>query len=103
MEIGLKHEEVCQVLKTEQEKHPSPRGAVHASQWDSVESDTESLAQERAYKQQHGDVEDEDANVDESLQVYDSLEVAAQPHAKKNRLLQTAYSDTQIDERKGTR
>ncbi|XP_045894813.1 jhy protein homolog isoform X2 [Micropterus dolomieu] len=102
MEIGLKHEEVCQVLKTEQEKHPSPRRAVHASQWDSVESDTESLAQERAYKQQHGDVEDEDANVDESLQVYDSLEVAAQPHAKRNRLLQTAYSDTQIDERKGT-
>ncbi|XP_044078909.1 jhy protein homolog [Siniperca chuatsi] len=131
MDKRLKHERMCQVLKTEQEKHLSPRQAVLASQWDSVESDTESLAQERAYQQQlhmcirhhdpnkyilpqrgdadslqHGD-RGEDANVDETedLQVYDSLEVAALPHAKRNpTLLQTAYLDTQIDldEREGT-
>lgn len=118
------------LLKTEQEKHPSLRPAVLANQWDSVESDTESLAQERAYQQQlqmcigcddqnkyillqeenadilqHGDGEDEDANNNEAdLQFYDSLEVAAHPHAKRNpTLLQTEYLDTQMDERKRTR
>ncbi len=127
MDKGLKHDKL---LKTEQEKHPSLRQAVLANQWDSVESDTESLTQERAYQQQlqmcighddqnkhillqkenagtlqHGDGEDEDANDDETdLQMYDSLEVAAHPHAKRNPiLLQTEYLDTQIDERKGTR
>lgn len=55
---------------------------------------------------QHGDGKDEDATFDETedLNVYDSLEVVAPPHAKWNTtLLQTEYMDTQIYEREGTR
>ncbi|KAI3373174.1 hypothetical protein L3Q82_006368 [Scortum barcoo] len=127
MDKGLTHEKL---LKTEQEKHLALRQGVVANQWDSVESDTESLAQEKAYQQQlkmcighsdqnkyilpqkenvdtlyHGDGEDEDVNDDETdPQVYDSLEVTAHPHDKKNpTLLHTEYLDTQIDKSKGTR
>ncbi|XP_078122818.1 jhy protein homolog [Sander vitreus] len=132
MDEGLKHEKMSQVLKTEQGRPPSPRPAVLANQWDSVESDTESLAQERAYQQQQqlpiptgrhdqnknilpqkenadslqqGDGEDEYANDDatEALQVCDSLDVAAHPHANRNPTLsQTEYLETQMDEREGT-
>ncbi|KAJ4929857.1 hypothetical protein JOQ06_018878 [Pogonophryne albipinna] len=111
--------------KTEQEKLPAPR-----QQWDSVESDTESLAQERAYQQQiHMDLirhhqnkytlpqkkkddslqpgyqEGEDASDDEALglQVVDSLDVAAKHRAKSSpTLTQTEYLDTQTNERGGT-
>ncbi|XP_071761384.1 jhy protein homolog [Centroberyx gerrardi] len=98
-------------LKNEQEKPPSPTRAVGVNLWDSAESDTESLAQERAYQHelqrrigcqgqtngiqsqeenadslQRGDREEEDVNDDEKedLQVYDSLEVAAHPLFKRN-------------------
>nr|XP_046267729.1 jhy protein homolog isoform X2 [Scatophagus argus] len=103
MDKELKHEKICQVLKTEQEKHSSSlRQAVLVNQWDSVGSDTESLAQERTYLPQlqmlqHGDREDEDVQV-----IYDSLEVEGHSHAKRNpTLLQTEYVDTQLDEREG--
>ncbi|XP_029304261.1 jhy protein homolog isoform X2 [Cottoperca gobio] len=127
MDKGLKHEKMSRVLKTEQEKHPSLRRAVLTNQWESVESDTESLAQEKAYQQQlqmhigchdqknnilsqkkYADSlqqaygEDEDANDDETeaLQVYDSLDVAAHHYAKWNpTLFQTKYLDTQMNER----
>ncbi|XP_039633054.1 jhy protein homolog isoform X3 [Perca fluviatilis] len=132
MDEGLKHEKMSQVLKTEQGRPPSPRPAVLADRWDSVESDTESLAQERAYQQQQqlqmpagrhdqnkyilpqkenadslqrGDGEDEYANdvETEDLQVCDSLDVAAHPHANRNPTLsQTEYLDTQMYEREGT-
>lgn len=127
MDKGLKHATMYQVFKTEQGKPPSQRRAVLAPQWDSVESDTESLAQERAYQQQlrmhdghqdlskcklpqkenadilqQGDGEDEDVSDDETEDhlVYDSLEVVAHPLSKRNpTLLQTEYLDTQRDER----
>lgn len=123
MDKGLQHEKMCQVLKTEQEKHLSLRQAALANQWESVESDTESLAQERAYQHrlhmcieqnkyilpgkenadslQHGDGEDEDET--EDLQVYDSLEEVAHPHAKRNPTLLQTDVGTKIDEREGTR
>uniref|UniRef100_A0A673A8W5 Uncharacterized protein n=1 Tax=Sphaeramia orbicularis TaxID=375764 RepID=A0A673A8W5_9TELE len=90
--------------------------------WDSVESDTESLAQERAYQQQlqmrlsqHGrtesvhlnnedadslqeeEYEDSDDNEAQDLQAYDSLEVAAQPQVKKNLALQVLSDDANSD------
>ncbi|KAE8288102.1 hypothetical protein D5F01_LYC14162 [Larimichthys crocea] len=111
---------MCQVLKAEREKHSSSGQAVLANQWDPVESDTESLAQERAYRStdrikytlpqkemtadslQHGeDGEDEDER--EHLQVYDSLEVGAHLRAKRNPTVSlTEYVDTQTDGREGT-
>lgn len=131
MDKELKHAKMYRVLKIEQEKPPSQRRAVMAPQWDAVESDTESLAQERAYQQQlqirvgcqdlnkyilpqkrntdilqQGDGEDEDVSDDETEDclVYDSLEVAAHPHIERNAtLLQTEYLDTQRDEREGMR
>ncbi|XP_031733512.1 jhy protein homolog isoform X2 [Anarrhichthys ocellatus] len=125
MDKGLKHEKMSQMLKTEQEKHPSPRPAVLADQRDSVESDTESLAHERTYQQQlqmrNDQIKytlpekknaeglqqgDEDACNDdetEDHQVYDSLDTAAHPHDKHTpTLLQTEYLDTHMDEREGT-
>ncbi|XP_071317277.1 jhy protein homolog isoform X2 [Trachinotus anak] len=119
MDEGLKHE------KTERSKHPSLR---QANQWESGDSDTESLAQERAYQQQlqnrlghhdqnkhmlpqqenaaslqQGDGEHEYANDEEDLQVYDSLEVASNPHARRKPTPQTEYMDTQVDERERSR
>ncbi|XP_075343511.1 jhy protein homolog [Odontesthes bonariensis] len=97
MEEGINRGKTCPVLKIEEERLPSPRY--------SVLSDTESLAQERAYQQQlhtqadrlhqikfvlteeenahilmHRDGRNQDAEEDETedLEVYDSLEVAAQ-------------------------
>ncbi|XP_042355557.1 jhy protein homolog [Plectropomus leopardus] len=130
MDKEPKHEEMCQVLNTGQEKHPSLGQAVLANLWDSVESDTESLAQERAYQQQlqkrigyhnqnkhiltqqentdsfqQGDGENKNASDDktEDLQVYDSLDVAADPHAERNpTLVHTEYLDTQIADREGS-
>ncbi|XP_032388945.1 jhy protein homolog isoform X2 [Etheostoma spectabile] len=131
MDEGLKHEKMTQVL-TERGRPPSPRPAVLTNQWDSVESDTESLAQERAYQQQqqlqmpigrhdqnkyilpqkenadslqqgHKEAEYANDNKTEDLQVCDSLDVAAHPHANRNPTLsQTEYLDTQMDERAGT-
>lgn len=108
------------------------RRAAPASRWDSVESDTESLAQERAYQQQlqihishqdpnkyilpqnenadmlqQGVGEDEDVSDDENGEdrlVYDSLEVAAHPFINRTpALLQTEYLDPQKDEREELR
>ncbi|XP_010749219.3 jhy protein homolog isoform X3 [Larimichthys crocea] len=121
MDKGLKHDKMCQVLKAEREKHFSPGQAVLANHWDPVESDTESLAQERAYRLtdrikytlpqkemtadslQHGeDGEDEDEG-EQHLQVYDSLEVGAHLRAKRNPTVSlTEYVDTQTDGREGT-
>nr|XP_020476270.1 uncharacterized protein LOC109972023 isoform X1 [Monopterus albus] len=125
MDQELKHG----VLKTKQEGHPSPRQTVLATQWDSVKSVSEGLAQERAYQQQHmhigyhdqnryvlplkentdnlqhfdGEDEDTSDKETEDLKVYDSLEVPSHPPAKRHpTLLQTEYLDTQIDERQGT-
>lgn len=123
MDKGLYHE---RMLKTERETHPSPRQAVLPNQWDAVESDTESLAQEKASQQRlqmcivqnkhilpgkenanslhYGDGGDEDANEKETedLQVYDSLEVVVHAHAKRiPRLVQTDVG-TKINEREGT-
>ncbi|XP_040907199.1 jhy protein homolog [Toxotes jaculatrix] len=129
MDEGLRHGRMCPVLKTEQKMPPSPRQAILAKHWESGESDTESLAQEKAYQQQlqmridsdqnkyalpqeessgsfqQGDGQYGDVNDDETgdLQVYDSLEVASNPHAKRNpTLVQTEYLDTQMDEREGS-
>ncbi|XP_034406345.1 jhy protein homolog isoform X2 [Cyclopterus lumpus] len=110
------------VLKTEQVRRPSLRQPVLASQWDSVESDTESMAHERAHQQQQQmhtghheqkkctlpqnenadrlqQVDDNACNDDEAEhhQVYDSLDAKRTPT-----LLQTEYLDTQMDEREGT-
>ncbi|XP_068456837.1 jhy protein homolog [Clinocottus analis] len=101
MDKKLKHEKMFQVLKTEPVRRPSPRQAVLANQRDSVESDTESMAHERAYQQ--GD--DNAGNDDEAEdpQVYDSLDAATQPHDKWTpTVLQTEYLDIQTDEREGT-
>lgn len=107
MDTGLQHEKLCQMLKTEQEKHLSPRQAVLANQWRTMESDAENFVPERASQQlqicidqnkyivpekenadslQHWDGEDDDANDDdiEDLQIYDSLEVLAHSQIKKN-------------------
>ncbi|KAM7374906.1 hypothetical protein PAMP_007540 [Pampus punctatissimus] len=129
MNKGLKHGRMYQVLKTEQETPPPQGQVVLKPQLVSVESDTESLAQERAYQQQlqthtghqdlnkyilpqkenthvlqQGDGEDEDISDDETEDhlVYDSLNIAAHPHIKRNpTLLQTKYLDTQRNDREG--
>ncbi|KAM6983471.1 jhy protein homolog [Tautogolabrus adspersus] len=124
MDKGLNHEKMCQ-KKTEQEK-TSMRQERLVNQWDSVESDTESLAQERAYQQQlqmnishhdenkymllqqenddsllSGDRDDEDTNDGdiEYLHVYDSLEEAAHIRAKRS---PTLLQRTDMDKREGT-
>ncbi|CAK6971676.1 jhy protein homolog [Scomber scombrus] len=128
MDKRLKHTTMYRMLKIEKEKPPeNQRRAAPNPRWDSVELDTESLAQERAYQQQlqmrighhdpnkyilpqkentnmlqQGDGEDDDVSDDESKDrlVYDSLEVAAHSRIKKNpTFLQTEYLDTQRDER----
>ncbi|XP_037604119.1 jhy protein homolog isoform X2 [Sebastes umbrosus] len=127
MDKGLRREKMSQVLKTE---HLSPRRAALDHRWDSVESDTESLAHERVYQQQlqmrigrhdqnkpilpqkenadslqQRDGEDEDATDEEieDHQIYDSLDVAAHPHGKRKPiLLKTDYLDVQMDDREGT-
>uniref|UniRef100_A0A3Q3K0J7 Junctional cadherin complex regulator n=1 Tax=Monopterus albus TaxID=43700 RepID=A0A3Q3K0J7_MONAL len=95
MDQELKHG----VLKTKQEGHPSPRQTVLATQWDSVKSVSEGLAQERAYQQQHMHIEDEDTSDKETedLKVYDSLEVPSHPPAKSQLLSYDAYSDLRYD------
>ncbi|XP_069021121.1 uncharacterized protein [Embiotoca jacksoni] len=104
--------------------------AVMVTQLDCVESDTKSLTQKSAYKQQpqmymshcdetkfiqmqkesaDGSLQDDrgnehhaDEDETEDLQVFNSLEVAAQPQAKKNPIVfQTEYLETQMYE-KGT-
>lgn len=93
MDTGLQHEKLCQMLKTQQEKHLSPRQAVPANQWRTMESDAENFVpeyivpeKENADSLQHWDGEDDDANDDniEDLQIYDSLEVLAHSQIKKN-------------------
>lgn len=101
-------------------KKPTTGGVHHltspvtsSNQWDSVESDTESLAQENAYQQQMQDsiqhpklnligkedswcrnteTESGSKNELEDLQIYDSLEVVEGPHGWKT-------SVDQLDER----
>lgn len=97
-----------------------PQTAIHSNEWDSAESDTESLAQERAYQQQlqlnisnlrrseavflnknpnntHENYEGtKDDEADEDLQVVDSLEISGSLHVKKNPVLsQGIYLDSQ--------
>ncbi|XP_072230512.1 LOW QUALITY PROTEIN: jhy protein homolog [Leuresthes tenuis] len=94
MDEGINRGKTCPVLKMEEERPPSLRY--------SVLSDTESLAQERAF--QHHQIkfvlsEEENAHIvmyrdgrnqaakedeTEDLEVYDSLEVAAHPQTKNN-------------------
>lgn len=101
MDIGVHLKKKSQVAKTVVAK-PGP--VVLSNQWDSVESDTESLAQEKAYQQrlhksikhtkhnllgsQSGNVETEPGseNEFEDLQIYDSLEVVECPHGCKTPL-----------------
>ncbi|KAK5888282.1 hypothetical protein CesoFtcFv8_016796 [Champsocephalus esox] len=120
MDKDLENEPTSQGWKTQQEKLPAPR-----QQWDSVESDTESLAQERADPQHlHMDLirhhhqhtlppkkedgslqEGEGASDDEArgLQVVDSLDVAAKRCAKSSPTrTQTERLDTHTNERGGT-
>lgn len=119
MDQGLKHKRMCQVLKTEQQKHPALRQAVFSIQWDSEVSDTESLALERAQLQKcidqnkyivtqkergeslrHGDRQDEDVDYDETedFQLYDSLDKIAHPHMRNS-----IFQETQVDIRERVR
>ncbi|KAG7224632.1 hypothetical protein INR49_011385 [Caranx melampygus] len=118
------HEADCPAMKTECKRLPSP--PRQANQWDSGDSDTESLAQERVYQQQlqkcighhdqnkriqtqkenaanlqQGDGEHGHAN-DDYLQVYDSLEVAVNPHDMRELTSHNGYLDTQTNEREGS-
>ncbi|XP_076017312.1 jhy protein homolog [Genypterus blacodes] len=118
MDKHLKHGKTNQMLKNEHEEPHSPTQAAQVDLWDSVESDTESLAQERAYQQQlqrciscpdqthrrqsqeeNSDSLEEGEGVDEDetahLQVYDSLEVAARRPVKRN---PSEYLDRQVNE-----
>ena len=132
MDKRLKHTAMYRVLKSEKKKPPeNQRRAAPNPRWHSLESDTESLAQERDYQQQlqlrighqdpnkyilpqkentdmlqQGDEEDDDVSDDESKDrlVHDSLEVAAHSRIKRNpTLLQTEYLDTQREEREEIR
>ncbi|XP_060941345.1 jhy protein homolog [Limanda limanda] len=122
MDKGLLQGRMCAETKTEQRGQAAP-----ANQWESGESNTERLAQERAYQQQlqmhighhdqnkyalpekenaesllHGEEEDEDDT--EDPHVYDSLDVASNLHTKRSPALQqTEYLDTQMDEKGGSR
>ncbi|XP_047462254.1 jhy protein homolog [Mugil cephalus] len=111
--------------KTEEERH-LPRQAVLAKQGESVESDTESLAQERAYQQlqirvgqydqiksisqkenadnsQQGLGAEEDSSEDD-LEMYDSLEVSVHPQTKMNpNQLHAEYLEAQTVESQRTR
>lgn len=120
MDKGVHHEKKFQGLKTVLTEDCL---TVLAEQWDSAESDTESLAQEKAYQQQQktlketehtlsgiekkdssqcGYSKDESEREDESeaLQVYDSLEEVTHPHARRTpTLLQT---HAKLDESEAT-
>lgn len=109
------------LLKPEDQRHPPLGQVALANQWGSVESDTESLAQERAYQQQlrkcHGHydfLQNESADSldkvskreeTEDLQFYDSLEVGTHTHVKNENPVysQTEYLETQPDERERRR
>lgn len=131
MDKSLKHGKMDQMLRNEHEKPHSPMRAGQVNQRDSLEYDTESLAQERACQQQlqrcigcpdqtdykqsqedntdsleEGDGDDEDVNDDETadLQIHDSLEVAAHPSVKRNpNLLPSEYLNTQVNEKEESR
>ncbi|XP_041864784.1 jhy protein homolog [Melanotaenia boesemani] len=92
------------MLKTEEERLSSPLDC---------QSDTESLAQEKAYQhtnhhqkkkanslpQEHKGNEDANEDEAEDLQLYDSLEVAAHFQDEKNpNAFQTEYLETQMDD-----
>lgn len=113
------HEKMDSVLNNKQDISYT---VGKSNYWDSVESDTESLAQERAYQQQlqmrisqhdrtesvhlknedtdslqqeEEEDEDSDENEAQDLRVYDSLDLTAQPQVKKNHApLQTKFMDT---------
>lgn len=126
MDTGLQHDKMRQILKTEKKKHLSPRQAVLANEWRTMESDAENFVPERASQLlqictdqnkcrlnenenaddiQHWDGEDDDANDDdtEDLQIYDSLEVLAHFQVKKNpNPLQTNVG-TEKDKKDGSR
>ncbi|XP_028278054.1 jhy protein homolog [Parambassis ranga] len=115
MDKGFTQGKMHSLLKPEDQRHPPLGQAALANLWGSVESDTESLAQERAHHKRHGhydflqnesaDSLDEGSKKEETedLQMYDSLEVRTHTHAKNKNpvLLQTEYSETQRDEREG--
>ncbi|XP_029923979.1 jhy protein homolog [Myripristis murdjan] len=133
MDRGLTHGKTHSQLKNEEEEPPSPTQAHGVKLWDPAESDTESLAQERAYQQQlhrrigcydqinskppqeenadnlqQGDWQDNDADEDgeEDLQVYDSLEVAAHSFVKRNSTpfpAEAPDAHQQMKEREGSR
>lgn len=106
MDIGVDLKKKSQVAKTGIVKHlTSP--VILSYQWDSVESDTESLAQEKAYQQQlqksinhptlnllgkdnnegsrcgNAETEPGSENEFEDLQIYDSLELVERPDGLK--------------------
>lgn len=107
-------------MKTER-KRLSPSRQAH--QWDSGDSDTESLAQERAYQQQlrrrvghhdqNKDIQTQKENAarlqegggdhghahDDYLQVYDSLEVAENPRDKREPTSHNGSLNTQTNGR----
>ncbi|KAG7516924.1 hypothetical protein JOB18_044095 [Solea senegalensis] len=87
-------------------KDEQRRPVTQAKQWESVESNTESLAQESAYQQQlptcadreNTEVSQQDDGEDEN-QGYDSLEESSDPYERNSWPVQTEYLDTQMDEK----
>lgn len=125
MDKGIWHEKLSQTLRTDQDWQPSHTVLTH--KWDSVESDTESVAQGMVYRErlqmcikpnkytlpgkknadslQREDGEDKkDSNEDEidDFQVYDSIKVVTHSHAKRNPSLQTDVG-TKLNKREGRR
>lgn len=116
MDIGADLKKKSQVLKTGIGKHlTSP--VILSNQWDSVESDTEILAQEKAYRLQlqkslkhpaqrnvgknntegsrcgNAETEPGSENDLEDLQVYDSLELVDRPDGLQTPALLLADED----------
>ena len=122
MDQGIWHEELSQILRTHQDWQPSH--TVLTNNWDSEESDTESLAQGMVYQKrlqmcikqnkytllgkknadslQREDVDDKHSNEDENdnFQVYDNIKVVKHFHAKRNPALQTDVG-TKLNKREG--
>lgn len=121
MDIGVDVNKKSQVPNTGIAKHPTSP-VIPSNQWDSVESDTESLAQEKAYQQQlqksithpahnllgkantehsrcgNAETEPGSENELEDLQIYDSLELVERPDGLKTPPLSLSDGDN-LDER----
>lgn len=114
---------MIEVLKTEQDKLSSRR-AVQAEQWDSVESESENLAQERqqmlsgGYQEnkyglsrnedadniQQSEVDEEHTDDEQTQDLHDSLEVESHAYVKKKSTPgPTKYLETQINKTEETR